>query len=166
MKLLKLALIITFGILLTTEMDAQRYKYKTSRNNEVVMLGVGADGTKAFKIYSTARKVEKAIALAKKEAVEICIFKGLPASGTISETPALCDRETEQQNAKYFQEFFTPGGRYLDYVNITTDGYPSGQDRLKIKGGYKVGLMVQILYENLRKDLEKDNIIKPLNYGF
>lgn len=145
---------------------AQKYTYKSSRNYEIAMIGVGADGTKVFKIYTTARTVEKAIALGKKVAVEMCIFRGLPASGTINATPAICDRDAEEKNEDYFESFFTPGGKYLNYVNLTNDGFPSGQDRLKVKGGYKVGLTVQILFDNLRSDLEKDGIAKGLNYGF
>lgn len=145
---------------------AQKYTYKSSRNYEIAMVGVGSDGTKVFKIYTTAKSVEKAIALGKKVAVEMCIFNGLPSSGTISATPAICDRESEEKNEEYFEDFFTPGGKYLKYINLTNDGIPSGQDRLKVKGGYKVGLTVQILYDNLRSDLEKDGIAKGLSYGF
>lgn len=166
MKFLKLFTIIAFLFASVVGVNAQKYRYKTSRNNEVVMLGVGSDGTKVFKIYTTAKNVEKAIALAKKEAVEICIFKGLPGAGTVAQTPAMCDYANEEKHAEFFETFFTPGGQYLRYVNMTTDGVPSGQDRLKIKGGYKVGLKVQILYDDLRKDLEKAGVIKGLSYGF
>ncbi len=166
MKLFKIFTFFLFLISATHIADAQNYKYKTSRNYEIQMLGIGSDGTKVFKIFATAKNVEKAIALCKKAAVEVCIFRGLPASGSINATPALCDSKTESEKGEYFEKFFTPGGAYLNYVNITTDGVPSGQDRLKIKGGYKVGLMVQIMYDNLRQDLEKDGVIKSLNYGF
>lgn len=149
--------------------DAQKknkYKYKEARNYEVVMLGVGSDGTKVFKIYATDRTVEKAIALAKMAAIEVTLFRGLPARGTIAATPRLCDAATREAHAEYFEEFFQSGGRYLQYLNVTTDGIPSGQDRLKVKGGYKVGLGVQVLYDNLREDLEADGIIRPMDYGF
>jgi hypothetical protein len=167
-NLLIIALIFMFSsnVIDGQNRKSQKYTYKSSRNYEIVMLGVGSDGTKVFKIFATEKKVEKAIALAKKAAVEMCIFRGLPASGTISGTPALCTSEDEEKNQDFFDEFFTPGGKYLNYVNITNDGYPSGQDRLKIKGGYKVGLTVQVLYDNLRGDLEREGVVKPLNYGF
>lgn len=144
----------------------EKYKYNEARNYEVVMLGVGSDGTKVFKIYATEKNVERAIALAKKAAIEVTLFRGLPAKGSIAATPRLVDNQTREANADYFDTFFESGGRYLQYLNVTTDGVPSGQDRLKIKGGYKVGLSVQVLYDNLRSDLEADGIIKSLNYGF
>lgn len=166
MKLSKLLLISLLLLGSVFSVQAQKYTYKSSRNYEIAMLGVGTDGTKVFKIYTTAKNVEKAIALGKKVAVEMCIFRGLPSAGTVNATPALCDRENEEKHVDYFEEFFTPGGRYLNYINLTSDGYPSDQDRLKVKGGYKVGLTVQIMYDNLRSDLEKDGIIKGLSYGF
>lgn len=166
MKLLKLLMLTAFLFAPVLGANAQRYTYKSSRNYEIAMIGVGTDGTKVFKIYATDKNVEKAIALCKKVAVEMCIFRGLPSAGTISATPAMCDRDCEEKNAAYFEKFFTPGGQYLNYINLTSDGYPSGQDRLKVKGGYKVGLTVQIMYDNLRSDLEKDGVIKGLSYGF
>ena len=153
----------------TQSMDArkkEKYRYKEARNYEVVMLGVGSDGTKVFKIYATDKNVERAIALAKMAAIEVTLFRGLPGGSGIAETPRLVDGATREANLDYFDTFFESGGRYLQYLNVTTDGMPSVQDRLKIKGGYKVGLSVQVLYDNLRKDLEADGIIKSLNYGF
>lgn len=144
----------------------EKYKYKEARNYEVVMLGVGSDGTKVFKIYATDKNVERAIALAKMAAIEVTLFRGLPARGSIAATPRLVDNATLQANEDYFDTFFESGGRYLQYLNVTTDGMPSGQDRLKVKGGYKVGLSVQVLYDNLRQDLEADGIIKSMTYGF
>lgn len=150
-------------LLVSITATAQKYTYKTARNYEIQMLGVGTDGTKTFKIYATEKTVEKAIALAKKAAVEVTMFRGLPSAGNISATPALCDSKTEEANTAYFEEFFTPGGKYLRYVNITSDGRIQDEDKIKIKRAWKVGLVVQIMYDNLRKDLEADKIIKSLS---
>ena len=65
-----------------------------------------------------------------------------------------------------FDNFFETAGTYLNFVNMTTDGVPSGQDRLKIKKGYKVAIYVQVMFDNLRKKLETDGIIKGLSTGF
>lgn len=166
MRIFKFILIVILCFVSISKIDAQQYKYKSSRNNEVLMLGVGANGTKVFKIYSTARKVEDAIALAKKEAVEICLFVGLPAGTNIQKTPPICNASVEQEHAEFFEDFFAPGGKYLRYINLTTDGLPSAQDRLKVKRAYMVGLTVQILYDNLKRDLEEEGIIKGLSQGF
>ena len=88
---------------------AQKYTVRNSGNYEVVTLGVGADGTKTFKIYVTEKTERKAIPLAKKAAIEVCVFRGLPATSTVSATPALCSLSDEQKHAAFFEEFFAPG---------------------------------------------------------
>lgn len=158
--------VVLMSFLVTIPAFAQRYMARNSRNYEVVTLGVATDGTKAIKIYVTEKNKSKAIALAKKAAVEVCIFRGLPSAGTVSGTPALVSGSAESEFADYFEEFFAPGGKYLRYVNITSEGAIPEEDIIKVKGGVKVGVVVQIMYDNLRNDLQKDNIVKSLNYGF
>lgn len=143
--------------------DAQNYNHRNTRNYEVQNLGVATDGTKTFKIYVTHRNKNKAIAEAKKAAVEVVIFRGIPSAGTVSGTPALCSIADEEKNAAYFEKFFEPGGQFLRYINITSD---ENADITKVKGGYKVGIIVQVMYDNLRKDLENAGITKSLKYGF
>ena len=116
---------------------AQKYTVRNSGNYEVVTLGVGADGTKIFKIYVTEKTERKAIPLAKKAAIEVCVFRGLPATSTVSATPALCSLSDEQKHAAFFEEFFAPGG-----------------------------LEVQVLYNNLRNDLQDAGVIRSLSSGF
>lgn len=166
MKLFRLLTVLTVCIFMTAPVQAQKYTYKNSRNYEVVTLGVGTDGTKIFKIYVTEKNVKKAVALAKKAAVEVCIFRGLPSAGTVSGTPALCSSSDEDRHAAFFEEFFTPGGQYLRYVNITSDGVIPDEDKIKVKGGYKVGLVVQVMYDNLRRDLQDAGIVRSLGSGF
>lgn len=149
--------------LLCAPVYAQKYTVKNSRNYEVVTLGVGVDGTKIFKIYVTEKTERKAIPLAKKAAVEVCVFRGLSATSTVSATPALCSLSDEQRHAAFFEDFFAPGGEYLRYVNITSDESPSKE---KVKGGHKFGLVVQVMYNNLRNDLQNAGIIKSLSSGF
>ena len=132
--------------LLCAPIYAQKYTVRNSGNYEVVTLGVGADGTKTFKIYVTEKTERKAI----------------PTS-TVSATPALCSLSDEQKHAAFFEEFFAPGGQYLRYVNVTSSENPSKE---KVKGGFKFGLEVQVLYNNLRNDLQDAGIIRSLSSGF
>ncbi|MDR0414534.1 MAG: hypothetical protein LBH84_03870 [Prevotellaceae bacterium] len=164
--------LILLSTLVVTSAGAQSRKerkalFGSSYNYEIAVLGVGQDGTKVFKVWGYDKKVDKAIVQAKKNAVAACIFRGIPGGNGAAPTPAIC-RETnaEETHADYFNDFFETGGKYLKYVNLTTDAVPSGQDRLKVKGGYKVGIAVQILYDNLRRDLEADGIARRLDAGF
>ena len=139
--------------------------FSAAYNYEVETVGVGSEGTKSLKVWAYDKTVEKAVALAKKCAVAACIYRGLPASTYSLATPALCENPDPKWDG-WFKKFFDDGGQYNNYVNLTTDGMPSGQDRLKMKGGYKVGVYVQVLHDRLRKDLEREGIIKSMNSWF
>lgn len=164
--------IIMLLTILTSALYSQSRKerkalFESMQNFEVETVMVGSDGTKFIKVWGYGKKVDDAIVQAKKNAVYACIFRGLPETDIAVATPPLCpDPNAYQSNQEYFENFFETAGPYIDYVNMTTDGVPSGQDRLKIKKGYKVAIYVQVMYNNLRKKLEADGIIKGMNYIF
>ena len=140
--------------------------FSASYNYEVETVGVGTEGTKSLKVWAYGKSVDEAVQLAKKSAVAACVYRGLPASESVLATPALCPSPDPEWDG-YFKDFFADGGRYINYVNLTSDGDPSGQDRLKLKkGGYKCAIYVQVLYDRLRKDLEKDGVIAGMNSWF
>ena len=90
MRTIRIITALALCALFCAPIYAQKYTVRNSGNYEVVTLGVGADGTKIFKIYVTEKTERKAIPLAKKAAIEVCVFRGLPATSTVSATPALC----------------------------------------------------------------------------
>ena len=137
---------------------------KGNTNYEVETVGVGSQGTKSLKVWAYAKKVDDGVQMAKKCAVAACIFRGLPAGDKVLATPPLCENPDPKWDA-FFEEFFA-GGEYLNYVNLTSDGVPSGQDRLKTKKGYKVGVYVQVLHDRLRKRLEQEGVIQNMNSWF
>jgi hypothetical protein len=141
--------------------------YNSSYNYEVEIMGVGQDGTKVLKIWGYGKRVEDAIIEAKMNAIASVIFKGVPGGQGAAATPAiLTDPNAAEKHADYFENFFSPGGKYLQFLTLTTDGMPSGQDRLSIKGGYKVAIYAQVMYDALRKQLETDGIARRLDSGF
>ncbi len=161
-----LSLLMVVGVNAQTRKE-RKVLFGSSYNYEIAVMGVGQDGTKVFKVWGYAKKVDQAIVQAKKNAVAACIFRGIPGGNGAAPTPAICpDSKTEENNAEFFEKFFETGNQYLKYINLTTDATPSGQDRLKVKGGYKVGITVQVMYDNLRKDLEAEGIARRLNSGF
>lgn len=134
---------------------------------EVQTIGVGQDGTKVIKVWAYSKNVEDAIIQAKKNAISACLFRGLTGTSTANATPPLCsDPNAEVIYQDYFNKFFETNGAYLKFVNRTTDETPSGTDRLKTSKEYKVGITVQVMFNQLRKQLEADGIIKKLNSGF
>ncbi len=135
---------------------------KMETNYSVETIKVGADGTKYVKVSGFGRNDDAAAFNATRNAVHAAIFRGLPSAPEANATPAICtDAMAMQKNKQYFEKFFE--GDYIQYINITTDGVPSGADRVKVKGGYEVKIYAQIMFDNLRKRLENDGIVAALS---
>jgi hypothetical protein len=175
MKAIRLLSLLILAIMVSSTINAQeRYKkkerkahYSSNYNYEVQIMGVGQDGTKVMKVWGYGKRVEDAIIEAKMNAVASAIFKGIPGGHGAAATPAiLTDPNASEKHADYFDNFFSPGGKYLQFISMTTDGMPSGQDRLKMKDGYKVAIYAQVMYDALRKQLEADGIARRLDAGF
>lgn len=175
MKTIRLVSLLLLGVMFYSNVSSQeRYSrkerkahYSSNYNYEVQISGVGQDGTKVMKVWGYGKRVEDAIIEAKMNAVASAIFKGIPGGQGAAATPAiLTDPNASEKHADYFETFFSPGGKYLQFITMTTDGMPSGQDRLKMKTGYKVAIYVQVMYDALRKQLEADGIARRLDAGF
>ena len=167
-KFLLFALIVVVSSALCYGQGKDRRKsFKSWENYEVSTEKVGVDGTKFIKVWGFGKNVDKAVMNAKRNVVHACIFRGLPANTNVNSTPAILkDTDAYAKNEEYFDDFFAAGGAYLGFINMTTDGIPSGQDRRKVKGGYKVAIYVQVMYDNLKDKLENDGIARKLNSGF
>jgi len=169
---LKVSLIAVLAFLTVNYTSAQNRKerkilYNSQYNYEIEPVGVGQDGTKVFKVWGYGKDVNEAVMHAKANAVAACIFKGLPGGEGSAPTPAICtEPNIEVTKSDYFEKFFAVGGKYLQYIAVTNDGDPAGEDRLKIKKGYKVAIYVQVMYDALRKQLESDGIARRLDAGF
>lgn len=134
---------------------------------EVESVKVGSDGTKLIKVWGYAKNVNEAVNQAKRNAIHASLFKGLPGENSLLSTPPICsDPNSFSNHYDYFMAFLREGGEYNNYLRVMTDTVPSGKDRRQIKGGYKVALYVQVLYDNLKDKLEEDGIVRKLNTGF
>lgn len=171
-----LTMILVVMVLAVTTGNAQsrnkvrKMEYNSAYNYEVATVAVGVDGTKLVKVWGYGKKPEDATRNAKELAVACAIFRGFPAAsnGRAAKTPAIVtDRDAAEKHAAFFETFFAPGGKYLQYVNLSTDAPPSGADRVKVnKKTYKVGVTVSIAFDELRKDLEEEGIARSLSSGF
>jgi hypothetical protein len=148
----------------------RKLEYNSSYNYEVATVAVGVDGTKLVKVWGYGKKVEDAIRNAKKLAVAAAIFSGFPAApggAAASTPPILKDKNADTKYADFFENFFAPGGKYLQFVQLSNDAPPSGKNRIKVnKKTYKVGVLVSVAYDNLRKYLEDQGIARSLDAGF
>jgi hypothetical protein len=170
-NLLKISVILYITICSSVAVNAQAKKKadKDTKNwrYEIECVSTGAEGSYLIKVWSYSKKPTIAIEQAKKNAVHGVIFKGFSgqASGC-TQKPLTSNPELEQEKESYFNDFFADEGKYLKFVNISGDGTVNAEDRLKVGKEYKIGVVVSVLKDNLRKDLEAAGIIKSLGAGF
>ncbi len=142
--------------------DTEQFRY------EVSCQGVGVAGTSLIKVYSYATKPKLVKDVAKRNAVHAIIFKGyIGNNGCSSQKPLARNSSIEIKHKDYFDVFFKDGGEFMRYVNLTNGGAIGSGDIQKIeKKLYKIGVVVSVNKDELRKKLEQDGIIKGLSYGF
>ena len=118
-----------------------------------------------MRVWTYSTKPTIAEGQAGKNAVHGIIFKGFPSSmdGTriVGREPLINDPEIEEANKDYFKEFFKTGGAYQRYVSYIGNGIPDQQ--IKVGKEYKIGVVVIVLVDQLRKRLEDDGIIKAMD---
>ena len=132
---------------------------------EIDPVGVGVQGTYQIKVWSYSKDPVVATEQSKKNAVHGIIFKGfLPSSdGRIpGQNPLDPEVNAEQAHEDYFKQFFDDGGKYMQFVSLTNAGAIAPGDHLKVGKEYKIGLIVSVNVDALRKQLETDGIIKKL----
>lgn len=141
--------------------DTQKWRY------DIEAAGVGTQGTYLVKVWSYSKKPSVAMEQSKKNAVHGVIFKGfvgkpgVPGQKALATSPAI-----EQEKQQFFEEFFADGGKYAKYVYESTSGAVAAEDRMKVGKEYKIGIVVSVNVDALRKDLEAAGVIKGLSSGF
>ncbi len=163
----KLNLLITVLLFIgINNINSQRVKkemkklWASDKSYEVMVEAIGTDGTKLLKVWGYAKKKDIAKINAKKNAVAACLFKGAVGSRDMVVKPIIPNPETADKHEAFFDKFFATGGDYLQYVGITNDA--TGKDIVKMKKGYKVGVIVSVNYDALRKEMERQGIVKEL----
>jgi hypothetical protein len=127
----------------------------------------GTQGTYLIKVWSYSKKPETAIEQAKKNAVHGIIFRGFPERNRVPGQKALAQSPNlEQEHEKFFNDFFDDGGKYLKFVTLANNGAIGAGDRIKIGKEYKIGVVISVDVNSLRKDLEEAGIIKKLGGQF
>lgn len=123
----------------------------------------GVKGTYLVKVWSYSKKKDVATEQCKKNAVHGIIFKGYSGTnGCISQRPLASNPGVEMEYEEYFDLFFEDNGEYLKYVHVTA----GSQEIIKIGKEYKVGVIVSVAKDNLRKALEEAGVIKKMGNIF
>ncbi|WP_271405800.1 hypothetical protein [Tenacibaculum soleae] len=154
--------------------NAQKRKNKKTKDThewryELDCMGTGKQGTYLIKVWSYSKKPRLAIEKAKRNAVHGVIFKGFAAGkqGCKSQKPLARNSNLENEKKSFFTDFFKDGGKYMKFVTASNDGAVAAGDRLKVsKKMYKIGIVISVNKDELRKELENAGIIKSLDAGF
>lgn len=174
MKMLFKSLAMSFIAIALFSSQAQAQKKKKADKAthvfryEIECMGTGTQGTYLIKVWSYSKKATIAQEWSKKNAVHGVIFKGF-AGGNGCQSQKALSRNPDLMNEKkeFFDEFFdTKTGGYRQFVNMTTDGTPAAGDVQRVGKEYKVGLVVSVNKDELRKYLEQKGILKGLASGF
>lgn len=138
--------------------ETEQFRY------ELECAGNGVQGTYLVRVWTYAKSAQQAATQAKKNAVHGVIFKGFVGyNGCVSQRPLAPNPGVELEHKDFFKLFFNDtNGEYMKYVSMTS----AQQEILKVGKEYKVGVIVSVQKDALRKALENAGVIKGLNYGF
>lgn len=167
----KFQLMLTAVLFITSTSSLWGQSQKNADKNteawryEIVAAGVGVQGTYLVEVWSYSKNKNVALEQCKKNAVHGIIFKGFPGNDKIrtSQKPLAPNPAVEIENADFFKRFFEAGGKYMKFVNLSTNATP---EVIKVGKEYKVGIVVSVNVSELRKDLEAAGIIRSLSNGF
>lgn len=143
--------------------DAQTNKFRY----DIEYARPTGDGMCQVKVwsYSNTKKANVYVDQCRKNAVHGIIFKSYSSGdGTgASQRPLVKDPAVQQQKAEFFAQFFQDAGPYRQFVSAVTDG---SQQIVKVGRQYKIGVVVTVSKDQLRKYLESQGIIHSLSSGF
>lgn len=143
------------------DIDTNNWRY------EIEGVAEGKEGIYLIKVWTYSKKSNVAIEQAKKNAIHGVIFKGYTGIGRVSSQPPLVtDPGAEFEKADFFDPFFRENGGYMKYINVTGDGSVAPEDVLKVNKEYKIGVIVSIKKDMLKRDLVAAGIAKYLSNGF
>ena len=125
------------------------------------------DGMCQVKVWSYSKTTRIASAPCRKNAVHGVIFKGYATGdgSSTSQRPLVKEAAALQRHAEFFEEFFSDGGAYRQFVSAVTDGSMEVK-RIGERKQYKVGVVVTVSKDQLRKYLEENGVIRSLGSGF
>lgn len=130
---------------------------------EISCVDVAKEGGYLIRVFTYANSRKLAIEQAKKNAVHGVLFKGFIGSDKCASQKALFRSPTAEIENKDFFNVFFDNNKYQKYVTLSTDGNIDPNDIVKVGKEYKLGIIVTIAKDALRKDLEAAGILKNIS---
>jgi len=130
---------------------------------DIECAGNGAQGTYLVKVWVYDKSGKITSDDMKKHAVHGVIFKGFTEkSGCKGQKPLAPSPALEQEKADFFHSFFNTNKAYVKYA----EEVEGTTERIKVGKEYKIGAIISVSKDLLRKDLEEAGIIHGLSDGF
>ena len=137
--------------------DTKQFRY------EIECGGNAIQGTYLVKVWTYSKKASVAETQCRKNAVHGVIFKGYGGGqGCVSQRPMANTPGVETQFKEYFDSFFSEGGEFQKYASVME----GTTEIVKVGKEYKVGVVVSVRKDDLRKALEAAGVIRGLSSGF
>ena len=137
--------------------DAKQWRYELQP-----AVGQAPQGCVIVRVWSYAKNANVATAQAGKNAVHGILFSGYAPSADSNRLPGrqpmIQTPNTEELFAPYFEQFFADGGAYQRYVTPMGNGVPD--QVVKLGKEYKVGLVVNVMADELRQRLVSDGVMQ------
>ena len=151
-------------LFLSTSLCAQNVEQNIDRRYDIICEGNGVEGTYLVRVWVYANKQNLKPEQIRKYAIHGVIFKGITGSSKCNaQKPLAKSLSVEEENEKYFDEFFEKKNAYLNFATIVEGTF----ERVKVtKRQYKIGAVVSVSKDQLRKQLETDGVIRGLSTGF
>jgi hypothetical protein len=160
---MKVKILLLAVFLFSISMGAKDKSNDVSMRYDIECAGTGTEGTYLIKVWVYAKKNNVDENLLKKSAVHGVIFKGFAgAQGCTSQKPLASSPGIEQEKANFFNVFFANNGDYLKYASVVV----GSTETIKVGKEFKIGVIVSISKDLLRKDLESAGVIRGLSSGF
>jgi hypothetical protein len=130
---------------------------------EIECAGIAKEGGALVKVYTYSKNRKVALEEAKRSAVHGILFKGfIGKDGCATQKPMIKNPSAETENKDFFNVFFEEGGKYMKYVTLSTDSNVDLKSIVKTGKEYKIGVIVTVAKDALRKDMEAAGILKNI----
>ncbi len=160
-------ILILLTILLTNTLIASPCKKADKETAQMryelqAAVGQAPEGSAMVRVWTYSRKAQIAKEQAGKNAVHGILFKGYPSlnhgnTRIVGREALISDASIWDTQAAYWQAFFKDGGGYQRFVSYIANGTPDF--RTKVNKEYKIGIVVLVQVDALRKQLQEDGII-------
>ena len=130
---------------------------------EIECAGAASQGSQLVRVWVLGNDRDVNIDLIKRYAVHGVIFKGYAGgNGCTPQKPMVTNPAIEQQRDNFFSPFFNTDRAYNKYatqVGNTLERIQEGKD-------YKIGAVISVSKDMLRRDLEAAGVLRGLSGGF